>query len=463
MTRPKLLLTLLALAATSCDRTPAADPSRPDAYAVQIALEPGAGGSLQRLALPPKALVALRRSDLGDIRLFDSRGKLVPIALLDPRAGDARRSVDVPVYPLLGPASALGASGLSIRIEDNQVARVVTVAPSASSVAGAAASPTAVLLDTRGVRDPATAIVLDAAIPSGKPIPLTLLTSANLKDWQPLADKVLFHPVDGAGLLGGATIALPGVDLSDRYVGISWGNATGVMLKRASVVTSTTAPLERTAIVTAALAMSDPHDLRFDLPDGARPAAIRLAPGSADGVIPVRLYGRNGAEGPWTLLSATVLRAGGGDNLVDLSGSSLTSYRLEADRRTAGFSVAPALTLLFDPVELVVALSGTPPYRLAVGQAAAPPAFLALAEIAPPDQPLKLADLPRASLAAPQGPPLVVTFNSGASDGALEPRKLLLWAALLMGTLILAFAAYRLMRSTATTGSAAKDEPAAPQ
>ena len=50
----------------------------------------------------------------------------------------------------------------------------------------------------------------------------------------------------------------------------------------------------------------------------------------------------------------------------------MTSFRVEADSRTAGFSAVPKLDLLFDPVELLVALSGTPPYRLAVGQASAP-------------------------------------------------------------------------------------------
>lgn len=456
MSTRKLLLILLVLTATSCDRTPNADPSKPEAFALQLPFEPAAGDTLQRLALPAEALVALRRADLGDIRVFDSRGKVVPIALFDDGADDSRHSLSVPVYPVIGPASALGSSGLSIRIEGDNVARVVTVDSSALPVSSAA-RPTAVLLDTRALRTPAHAIVLDANIPAGKPVTLILLTSANLKDWEPLAEKVLFRPADGVALLGGSTVALSGVDLSDRYVGISWGGATGVMLKGASVVTSTVAPPARTAVATSAMALSDSHELRFDLPNVARLAAIRLARAGSDGVIPVKLYGRDHREDPWTLLSATTLRPGDGANLVDLSGSPLTSYRLEADSRTAGFSAPPTLELLFDPVELVVALSGTPPYRLAVGQAAAPPNYLTLTEIAPPGNPLKLADLPQAKLAAPSGPPLVIALQESAPDGALEPRKLVLWAALLLGTLMLAFAAIRLLRVTAS-GAGANEE-----
>ena len=447
MSMRTLILALFILTATSCDQAPDADPSKPDAYAVQLALEPAAGGALQRLALPAEALIALRRADLGDIRLFDSRGKVVPIALLD-KATDSQRSSSVAVYPVVGPASALGGSGLSIRIQGNGVARVVTVDSSAPPV-GSAAPPAAALLDTRSLREPAIDIALDADIPAGRPVTLTLLTSFNLKDWEPLAEKMLFRPGDGAALLGGATVALPGVDLRDRYVGIGWGGTTGVMVKGASVTTSTVAPPARTVVATSAVSLADAHELRFDLPAMARLVAIRLTVAGSDGVIPAKLFGRNEAEAPWTLLAATTLRAGDGANLLELAGPPMTSYRLEADRRTAGFSTPPTLDLLFDPVELVVALSGTPPYRLAVGHGAAPATYLTLTEIAPQTIPLKLADLPQARLAAPSPPPPIVALQPGVSDGALEPRKLMLWAALLLGTMVLAWAAMRLLRVTA--------------
>jgi len=411
MSSPKLVLALLMLTATACDQTPGSDPSKPDAYALQLALEPAAGGALQRLALPPEALVAVRRADLGDIRIFDSRGKVVPIALVEEGADDSRRSASVPVYPVVGPASALGNPGLSIRIEGNTVARVVTVDWSAPSVRNLT-PPAAVLLDTRTLREPAHAIALDVDIPAGKPVTLTLLTSANLKDWEPLAQKVLFRPGDGLALLGGATVALPGVDLRDRYVGISWGGATGFMLRGANVTTSNAAPPARTVVAASAVSLADAHELRFDLPDMARLAAIRLTEAASDGVIPAKLFGRDHPEDPWTLLSATTLRPGDGANLFDLSGLPMTSYRILADSRTAGFSAPPTLELMFDPVELLVALSGPPPYRLAVGQSAAPAAYLTLTEIASQGYPLKLADLPQARSAAPSGPPLVVALKT---------------------------------------------------
>jgi hypothetical protein len=443
----KIALALLALAVTGCDRAPKADPAKPDAYAVQLPLEPAAEGTLQRLTLPAAALVALKRADLGDVRVFDARGRVVPLALVGNPSDEAQQSTAVQVYPVVGPSGALEGDGLSIRIEGNRVARVVTV--DSSSSANSSAPSAAVLLDTHALTRPAQAIELDADIPAGQPITLTLRSSANLKDWEPLAEKVLFRPAEGAALLGGARVSLPGTDLHDRYVGISWSGAPGVSLKGAKVITSALAPPARIAVATSAVPLADAHELRFALPGVARLAALRLIESGNDGVIPVKLYGRDHAEDPWTLLSAATLRPGEGGTLIELAGLPMASYRLEADSRTAGFSAAPRVELLFDPVELLVALSGSPPYRLAAGQAAAPAAYLTLPEIAQQGKLPRPSQLPEAKVTAPGGPAPVLALQAGPAEGAFEPRKLVLWAALLLGTLVLAFAAIRLLRATA--------------
>ena len=286
---------------------------------------------------------------------------------------------------------------------------------------------------------------------------LTLQTSTNLRDWEPLAEKVLFRPADSPALLGGARVALSGVDLHDHYVGISWGGATGVTLRGAIVTTSTAVPPVRTAVATSGVSLSETHELRFDLPDMVPVAAFRLTETGPDGVIPVKLFGRDDAQAPWTLLAAATMRSGTAGTVLELSSPSMRSYRIEADSRTAGFSAAPKLELIFYPVELLVALSGVPPYRLAAGQSAAPPSYLTCAEIAPQGNPPKLAELPLASVAEPSGQPPVVALAAGPADGALEPRKLLLWAALLLGTLVLSFSAIRLLRAT-SAGATAKDQ-----
>lgn len=455
----KRVLTLLVLTAASCDQAPKVDPSKPAAYAVQLPLEPAKAGALQRLALPAEALIALQRADLGDARIFDARDKVVPIALLDDRANDIQNSTSVGVYPIIGPVTLLGSSELSIRVQGNGSAQVVTLDQSARPV-GSAVPPAAALLDTRFTRQPVVAIAFGIDIPAGTPVTLTLLSSTNLKDWEPLAGKVLFRPREGAALLGDAKVALPGVDLRDRYVGISWGGTTGVTLRSASVTTAAAAPPARTVVATSATSLVDAHELRFDLPAMARLAAVRLTLANSDGVVLVKLSGRNQAQAPWTPLASTTLRPGENGNLLEVGASPMTSYRVQADRRTAGFSTLPKLELLFDPVELIVALSGTPPYRLAVGNKAAPATYLTLAEIAPQDSLPNLAALPQAKISRSDREAPIVALLPSASDGALEPRKLALWAALLLGTLVLGLAAIRLLRMTAQSAATeGKDIP----
>ena len=295
-----LAIAIAALDVTSCQRAPVVDPDKPESYAVQIPFVPAAGGYLQRLTLPAAALAVIKRADLGDVRVFDGKDRLVPLALLGDAWAGAQHSTVVPVYPIVGPAHALGHSALSIRVEGDSPGKVVTV-DTAGSVPDSGALSADVLLDTHDVQEPANAIMLDIDVPKGQTVTLTLLSSVNLKQWDPLAEKVLFRPADGAPLLGGGKVALSGVDLHGRYVGVSWGGASGVSLIGASVVTSAVASPSRVAIGTAGATLANPHELRFELRDMARLSAIHLTEAGSNGVIPLKLYSREQADDPWTL------------------------------------------------------------------------------------------------------------------------------------------------------------------
>ena len=81
------VLTLLA----GCKDAPPVDPAKPDAYALRLAVTAAEGGTIQRLDLPAQALAAIRRDDLGDVRLFDSRGRRMALALAEDMARAGRR------------------------------------------------------------------------------------------------------------------------------------------------------------------------------------------------------------------------------------------------------------------------------------------------------------------------------------------------------------------------------------
>ena len=435
----------LVLLAAGCRPAVDVDVSKPEAFARHAVLQPASGAKLQRVTLPPALLAASQRRDLGDIRLFDARGRLVALAMLDRGAlGTPRRTVELPVYPVLGGGEDLKNSHLTIQVQDGGTAQAVTVDRTTADPQG---RMPAVLLDTRALREPIDAIALEADIRAGRPVPLTLLTSRNLKDWEPLAEKVLFRPSGGGPLLGGVEVPLNGAELQGRFVGISWTGPGGFALTGASAITAGSAQAQRIALPADPLSLTDAHQLQFTLPDNDRLATIRVTPSAADGIVPVRLSGRSPGRDSWSLVAVATLSADPAATTIDLPATPFASYKLDADRRTAGFSAAPKVELLFDPVDLLVVLSGTPPYRLSVGQSAAAPNTLTLAEIAPAGTINNLAALPRATLAGADVQTTGVQLQGQLADGSQDRRKPILWTALLLGTLVLAFAAFQLLRT----------------
>ena len=339
----RLVLGLLVLTA-GCQRAPAADPSQPLAYAVRVPFSPAAGGALQRVVLPPAALVAIRRDDAGDVRLFDAKGRLVPFARLDSLTPAKFTVTSLPAYPVTQTPATAGHGALLVRVEGAE--RVVTVDSAGSTDAPSAPQ---VLLDTRALTQPAQGITLDMATPADQPVTVSLAASSDMKNWQPLGEKVLFRPAAGAAPLGGAEVKLDGADLHGRYVAVSWGAAQGVAFHAAQATTSAEARAPRVSVATNGGTLTNAHEMRFDLPAPALGSALRLTEAGADGVIPVRLWGRAQPQDPWALIDAGTLRSGA-SALLDISAPAMTHFKLEADARTAGFSAATRVELLFDPV-----------------------------------------------------------------------------------------------------------------
>jgi Protein of unknown function (DUF3999) len=293
--------------------------------------------------------------------------------------------------------------------------------------------------------EPAVALLLDADLPAQMPVSFTLEASGDLKAWEPLGDKVLFSPGEGQAPLGGARIALPGVDLAKRYLRLSWKAAPGIAMRKAEVVTAKAAPPPRVSLATKGAKLDDAHHLRLLAPSPAPLAAIALTATEADGVVPIRLYGREANEHPWMPLSAATLRPDGKPAVLELGGARYAQYRIEADERSAGFSQVPAIMLEVEPLTLLAAFNGQQPFRLAVGNAKAEGKLFAPTDLAEPK--VLAGGLPLARVDA--APPPVIALDAGQADGPFSPRKLVLWGALLLGTAVLAFGAVRLLRANA--------------
>ena len=431
-TLPVLGLLLLA----GCGQSgPAGDPG-PHDFDLSLTVE-ARGTQVGQVRLPAAALVALKRPDLGDIRVFDAHDRALSIAPVAPRQTQVALT-RLDAIPIDTAAGEKAAAPLSVRV-DQQEGRLSIQTEGHK----AQTSESAVLFDTRKIKDTAVSIALDAALPPQRAVTISISAGSDLKTWEPLAEQVFFRTGAGSQLLGGNRITLPPVTLKGRYLRASWTGAPEARIAAADLATSSLPVHPPVSIALRGLALSDSHSMVFDLPTAAQPKALRVRMAGADGVVPVRLYGRENGEAPWQLIAMASLRQGGAGALMDTGTSWARTFRLDADSRSAGFSRPPEIALLFDPVLVAAAFNGDGPYRLAVGNPDASPRLFALSELANGPAPLAEARVTGA-------PPVDGLDVKGASGGwPLPPKVMALWTSLLAGVALLSVMAFRLMRANA--------------
>lgn len=463
----------------------AANVNNPQSYALRLPLATVPGAALQRVALPAQVLAALQTADYRDIRIFNAQGQPVPMALA---AGGAavlaatEQQVTLPAYPILGGAGAsagtLAQEGLSLRIEEQQGRRVVQIntsagtpaAPSGQQVLGA-------LFDTRTLGAPVVSLALDVDLPPAQPVSFQVATSRDLTHWSPLASTVLYRApaqegaagAAGAAQLGSSTIHLTGADLKDQYLRVTWAPAQGgaepgsnVALRGATVTTSRSAAATRPSVQVNLPAHNKPHELGFSLPFATPVAAIGITPQGSNVLVPVRVLGRNTNQQPWTPLAQAVVyslqTAGAAQRSAAITlpthrGTSWRDIRIEADAKTPGFTAPPAVSVEFDPVQLVFVASGDAPFTLAAGLAAsdaqaASSAYLPLPSLVPGYQPAQENTLPLARVDAQ-----VTAIQAPDLSSKTPTRTLVLWGVLLLGVLALGVMAWVLLRQTRTVGT----------
>lgn len=438
-----------SLAACSADEPP--EPKKADQFAQVLAVAPQDDSQLGRIVLPAAAVAEIKRPDLGDVRVFDSAGRTLSLALGYDKSGESSllKAQDLPAIPIqMAPSGEV--TPINVAVKAGEATKVEVFATDA---AGATTRRDAILVDTRALALPVAAMELAATLPQGRPTTFRIDTGADLKTWEPLAEKVLLRPGSDPEVLGTPRIALPSVNLRDRYMRISWDADGDVKLTGAKLFEATVRQPARIELDTTGAKLSNPHELRF-APQLAVPiAAVELELQGSDGIVPVQLFGRDVPSQPWGLLATGTLKQGGGRISLELSGANLREYRIVADQRSAGFSKEPKVTLAVDPVTVFAAFNDQPPFNLAVGNTAAKPAWFDPGDLGTDSDLLRAWKHPAEIAGAGDVP--VILLAPAAPESAFEPRKVALWGALLLATALLAFAAFRLMRA----GAAQKDDP----
>jgi Protein of unknown function (DUF3999) len=429
-----LLTIATGVAGARASQGPDSDPA---SYRLRLPLTLVGDAPVQRVTLPAQALLASQSSEGSDVRVFDGKGRIVPIARM-PALPAPSREVSVAALPILGPRSALNDEGVSLRIDQQGRVRIITVDGKTIN-ADAATNVIANLLDTRGQVTDVERVVLGVVLPAGQPVTLSVEASEDLKSWRTTGEAVIYRPPGAAGQARDEAIAVRGTLLGTTQLRVTWRSESSLLgpveIRKAVLIARDAAP-GTTRIVAARMSrLADRYALDFEVPFNAPIASLAVAATGGEGLIPITILGRNTLEEPWVSLGQG--RAEANAQAVTLRGQPTRTIRIEADSRTSGFAAPPLIRFAINSHEIAFVASGAPPFTLAVGHPSARDVLLPFEAIAPTGA----ADIPQASIADPAGTTL--TLEPIAHQG-VSKRSLVLWAILLASTALLATITWQL-------------------
>ena len=414
---------------------------KPTDFAYGLLVETAGEDPGYRVPLPVAVYQTAVRADLGDLRVFNSQGEVVPYALERPDAGTSvRQAVPLPLFHLKD-TSAAALDAVRITVESGKSA-VNVQTPGSASVAAAS-----YLLDARALNTPVAALILqwpdDAADFAGR---MQVEVGDTLGQWRRIASAA---PVANLHARGEHLVErrLEIRPTQAKFWRLSWVGAeapfglTGVLAEPARE----TLEAARANVMVAGTAVSgQAREFEFDL--GASPPIdrVNLELPELNTTVAVDLLSRADPKAPWRpvvhaglyrLKSAgTELRNGPIHIAPDTDRYWLA--RIDARGGSIGNGV-PRLSAGWVAQNAVFLARGSGPYLIAYGSATVGPADMSL------DSLPKAVEIGNATAAAP-------TLLGGRER--LRPatsvpwRNGLLWVILVVAAGILAAMVVRLSK-----------------
>ncbi|GGC19146.1 DUF3999 family protein [Pseudoduganella buxea] len=452
----------LAIALAWLALTPArADEARD--YAWRQTLTTSGREAVVQYRLPRSVYLHARSPALHDLRVFDSRGMLLPFALRPPAevSQASRATVPVRVFPVYGAAEDTSPV-TAVEIRRTPDGALVSVGTRAAPREGDALS--ALVLDMRAAAPGSSVNQLRLTLPPGTPrydARLCVEASDDLKAWRELAESHVSWMVSGDG----AALAADRIAFAPqqfRYARIRWleGQPIRFAAIGADTVQTTAQPAPLETLILPASTGRNPGELLYASAPAIPVQRIGLEFAERNVSLPVEL-------GSYAELPA--VKAGRGSTWRFQPALRATFYRIEQggrERRSGDLSVAPmhrahwvlralapsdsrpALRLGWAPATLVFLANGHGPYTLAYGRDGAAPAARDIAQVAPG---LSAVELQTAEQVSP-GPEEAraaaapVTSEARQAVASTQARKGVLWASLAAGLAVLGAMAWQLVR-----------------
>jgi hypothetical protein len=413
-----------------------------------------------RFTLPAAAYRGVARRDVGDLRVFNAAGEPVPYAFARPDAETpaAAEVHTAKLFPLYGD-KAKGLEATAVRVQRTSRGTVVNV--SVSGAPPASHRLLGYLIDAAEFKAPKEALLLQWETREGFSGAVRVDGSDDFKQWSALvADApVLFLEHRGARLernrveLGGARA---------KYLRASFsGVPDDFALKdvRIELRADRVEPARERLSLIGEEVKGRRGEYLFDTGGRFPVDRLRLALPQPNTVAQVQFLTRERAEDPWRAASsATVyrMRRNGADVEnpdIRVAVNPNRYWMLRADLIGGGLGAGEVrMEIGWLPHEVLFAARGAAPFTLAYGSKAAKPGAIALNTVLPGYREgdlsaTKLAVVGEISGAGEPRPVLrdPLQFLRNAAESG-EAKKWALWAALVVGVLLLAWMAFRLMR-----------------
>jgi hypothetical protein len=440
---------LAALAASARAEAPAD-------FAATMPLVAQGGEALQRVELPVAVYANAQFADLRDVRIFNAANELVPHALIGdaPPPPAVAESFSPPVFPVWG-VPGKGIEQLDVRIEQRQDGTVASI----RTIGAPALKPNAPGHPINYIID-ASAVTLPIAVmrPQWQAVPENYIGNArieasdDLKTWRMLVgDASLVYLTQGQTRLAQDRILLP--PTKAKYFRVTFGANAPLLVALQMEAPALRGEPRRQAVHVGGRAGEKPNEIVYDLGVRAPVDRLRIDVRQTNALAPVRIESRADARAEWRPVTSTIAYRLVRDAKevaspeVPIALNTARDWRLVVDPASGGLGTPPPELEASWPVRNLVFLArGGGPFTLAVGKKDAVAAALPIASLIPGYREQGETSLPAASVGdvrmAPRpAPPFLPTVL-----GEQDPKKVGLWAALLVGVALLAAMAWRLSR-----------------
>lgn len=439
-------------------------PLTPMDFAKGYALKAHSGHALHELTLPADVHRGVTRADLGDVRVFNRAGQIVPHAFREsPPESTAPPRLVLPHFSV-ATATAGTRPDLFMTVRTRPDGTIVDVR-SIDRGRPTGTRGTVLVLDASQTKQPIKLLELAWAPPvAGFYTSVDVEASDDLQHWRRVVTRAPVASLEQGGhRIEQRRVELGGVRA--KYLRLRWSDATAPLLTGASAELVPSVPLPRLdwQRVTVTPDSGEAGGLRFDVAGPLRVERVRIEPPEQNSIAQIELLSRVDARQPWRSRGTVLIYRLTADGRrleqqeIVLAPSTDPQWLMRiANRESAFGNNPPVVDIAYRPAQLVFVARGEGPYLLAYGSGRAGPAARPLEGL--------LLDMAGRDADRPKAIPSPATLGAarilGGPDALRAPispqdwKIMALWAVLAAGVLLLAWMARRLFRqmSSVETG-----------